>query len=37
MPIVVLIDPLYLQWASEPWHIERNNLNLVADFEISLP
>ena len=37
MVIVVLVDPLHLQWGDEPWRIEKANLNLVADFVASLP
>jgi CubicO group peptidase (beta-lactamase class C family) len=35
--LVVLADPLHLQWGDEPWRLERANLNLVADFIASLP
>jgi hypothetical protein len=35
--IVVLVDPLHLQWGDGPWRIEKSNLNLVADFVASLP
>jgi CubicO group peptidase (beta-lactamase class C family) len=37
MVIVLLVDPLYLQWGDEPWRIEKANLNLLADFVASLP
>jgi len=37
MLVVVLADPLHLQWGDEPWRIEKANLNLVADFIASLP
>jgi CubicO group peptidase (beta-lactamase class C family) len=37
MVIVLLADPLHLQWGDEPWRIEKANLNLVADFVASLP
>ena len=36
MVIVVLVNPLHLQWGDEPWRIEKANLNLVADFIASL-
>jgi CubicO group peptidase (beta-lactamase class C family) len=37
MMIVYLADPLHLKHGDEPWRIEKNNLNLVADFVASLP
>jgi CubicO group peptidase (beta-lactamase class C family) len=37
MVIVVLVDPLHMQWGDKPWRIEKANLNLVADFIASLP
>jgi hypothetical protein len=37
MVIVLLVDPLHLQWGDEPWRIEKANLNLIADFVASLP
>ncbi len=37
MVIVVLVDPLHLQYGDEPWKHEKANLNLVADFVASLP
>jgi CubicO group peptidase (beta-lactamase class C family) len=37
MMVVLLVDPLHLQWGDEPWRIEKGNLNLVADFVASLP
>ncbi|MBG0770088.1 MAG: serine hydrolase [Anaerolineaceae bacterium] len=37
MVIVLLVDPLHLQWGDEPWKIEKGNLNLIADFVASLP
>lgn len=37
MVIVLLVNPLHLQWGDEPWKIEKSNLNLVADFVASLP
>jgi CubicO group peptidase (beta-lactamase class C family) len=36
MMIVVLADPLHLQHGDGPWKIEKENLNLVADFVASL-
>lgn len=37
MMIVLLADPLHLQYGDGPWKIEKANLNLVADFVASLP
>ncbi|MFN2223537.1 MAG: serine hydrolase domain-containing protein, partial [Candidatus Promineifilaceae bacterium] len=37
MVIVVVADPLHLQWGDEPWRLEKANLNLVANFVASLP
>ncbi len=37
MVIVLLVDPLHLQWGAEQWKIEKGNLNLIADFVASLP
>ncbi|MBN2416009.1 serine hydrolase [bacterium] len=37
MAIVLTVDPLHLQHGSGPWKIERGNLNLIADFVVSLP
>ena len=37
MMIVLLVDPLHLQWGDGPWQIEKNNLNLIADFVADLP
>jgi hypothetical protein len=37
MVIVLLVDPLHLQWGDEPWKIEKGNLNLIANFVASLP
>ena len=37
MVIVVLVDPLHLQWGDEQWRIEKANLNLISDFVASLP
>jgi hypothetical protein len=37
MVIVAVIDPLYGQHGDEPWSLEKGNLNLVADFVVSLP
>ncbi len=35
--VVLLVDPLHLQWGDEPWKIEKGNLNLMANFVASLP
>ncbi len=35
--IILLADPLHLQWGDEPWKHEKANLNLIADFVASLP
>ena len=37
MVIVLLVDPLHLQYGDEPWRIEKGNLNLISDFVASLP
>jgi hypothetical protein len=37
MVIVLLVDPLHLQWGDELRRIEKANLNLIADFVASLP
>lgn len=35
--VVLTADPLWGQHGDEPWTLERDNLNLVADFVASLP
>jgi CubicO group peptidase (beta-lactamase class C family) len=37
MVIVLLVDPLHLQYGGKPWRIERANLNLIADFIAQIP
>jgi CubicO group peptidase (beta-lactamase class C family) len=37
MVIVVTNDPLHMQHGEEPWKIEKQSLNLVADFIATLP
>lgn len=37
MMMVVTNDPLHLQHGDEPWKLEKDSLNLVADYVASLP